>query len=126
MEDLQFRLQLMDGRISTLLQILSTFQDDFPSNPTGTASEGAPHIESDDRNAKTQSAAEVVVEQVQHEDMEAVTTTGQHVHTPSGDAMPAANRDECTMDDDMHLANKGTPVEEESWPGYLPGYLPGV
>jgi hypothetical protein len=71
MEDLQFRLQLMDGRISTLLQILSTFQDAFPSNPAGAASAGVPHTESDDRNAKTQSVAEVVVEQVQHEDMEA-------------------------------------------------------
>jgi hypothetical protein len=64
MEDLQFQLQLMDGRILTLLQILSTFQDAFPFNPAGAASAGAPHTESDDRNAKTQSAAEVVVEQV--------------------------------------------------------------
>jgi hypothetical protein len=56
--------------------------------------------------------------------MEAVTATGQHVHTPLGDAGTAANRDECTVDDDMHLENRGTPVEEEPWPGYLPDYLP--
>jgi hypothetical protein len=124
MEDLQFRMQLMDGRISTLLQLLSTFQDASPSYPAGAASEGAPSSAGDDGNVRTQSVAEVVAEQVQQEDMEAVTATGQHVHTPLGDARTAANRDECTVDDDMHLANRGTPVEEESWPGYLPGYLP--
>jgi len=58
--------------------------------------------------------------------METVTATGQHVHTPLGDAMTAAKRDECTVDDDMHSTNKGTHVEEEPWSGYLPGYLPGV
>jgi hypothetical protein len=126
MEDLHFRIQLMDGRISTLLQLLSTVQDASPSYPVGAASEGAPSSASDDRNVRKQSGsvAEVVAEPVQQEDTEAVTATGQHVHTPSGDAGTTANRDECTMDDDMHWENQGTPVEEEPWPGYLPGYLP--
>jgi hypothetical protein len=126
MEDLQFRMQLMDGRISTLLQLLSNFHDASPSYPAGAASEGVPSSAGDDRNFRAQSVAEVVAEQVQQEDMEAVTAIGQHVHTPLGDAKTATNRDECTVDDDMHLANRGTPVEEESWPGYLPNYLPGV
>jgi hypothetical protein len=113
----------MDGRISTLLQILSTFQDAFPSNPVGTASAEEPHTESDDRNAKTQRATEVIVEQVKHEDMEAATATGQHVHSPPGDALPAANRDESNVDADMHLESKGTPVEEEPW--HAPFLPPG-
>jgi hypothetical protein len=82
MEDLQFRLQIMDGKISTLLQILSTFQDAFPSTPEGAASAEEPHAESDDRNAQPQRSAEVVVEQVKHEDTEAATATGQHVYSP--------------------------------------------
>jgi hypothetical protein len=59
-----------------------------------------------------------------------VIATGQHVHTPSGDALPVANRDECTVEDDMHLENKGTLVEEELWHATVlatwPGYLPSV
>jgi hypothetical protein len=123
-------MQLMDGRISTLLQLLSTFQDASPSYPAGAASAGAPSSEGDDRNVRTQSVAGVVAEQVQHEDMEAVTATGQHAHTPSGDALPAANRGEGTVDADMHLESKGTPVEEEPWHAAVlatwPGYLPSV
>jgi hypothetical protein len=123
-EDLHFRLQLVDGRISTLLQLLSTFQDASPAYPAGAASEGAPSSASDDGNLRKQGVAEVVAEPVQQEVMEAVIATGQHVHIPSGDAETAANKDECTVDDDMHWANRGTPVEEEPWPGYLPEYVP--
>jgi hypothetical protein len=130
MEDLQFRMQLMDGRISTLLQLLSTFQDASPSYPADAASAGVPSSEGDDRNVRTQSVAEVIAEQVQHEDMEAVTATGQHVHTPVGRCPASCQQDECTMDDDMHLENKGTPVEEELWHAAIlstwPGYLPSV
>jgi len=125
-EDLHFRIQLMDGRISTLLQLLSTFQDASPSYPAGAASEGAPSSIGDNGTVKTQSVAKVVAEPIQQEDMEAITATSQHVHTPLGDAGTAANKDECIVDNDMHWENWGTPVEEESWPGYLPDYLPGV
>jgi hypothetical protein len=114
MEDLEFRLQIMDGRILTL-HILSTFQDAFPSNLVGTDSTEEPHTESDDRNAQTQRAAEVVVEQVKHEDTEVATAIGQHVHSLPGDALPAANMDESNVDANMHLERKGTPVEEEPW-----------
>lgn len=130
MENLQFRLHLKDERISTLLQILSTFQDAFPSNLAGTASVGVPHTESDDRNAKVQSATEVIEDQVHHEDMEAPTTTGQHVHSPPEDALPVANRDESPVVTDMHLESRGTPIEEEPWHAAIlatwPGYLPSV
>jgi hypothetical protein len=75
MDDLQFRLQIMDGKILTLLHILSTFQDSFPSNPEGVASAKEPHVESDDRNAQPQRSVEVVVEQVKHEDTKAAIAT---------------------------------------------------
>ena len=120
----------MDGKISTLLQILSTFQDAFPSTPEGAASTEEPHAESDDRNAQPQHSAEVVVEQVKHEDTEAATATGQHVYSPPGNALPTANKDESNVDADMHLESKGTPVEEEFWYATFlstwPGYSPSV
>jgi len=65
MEDLQFRMQLMDERISTLLQLLSPFQDASPSYPAGAASAGVPSSVGDNRNVRTQSVVEVVAEQVQ-------------------------------------------------------------
>jgi hypothetical protein len=106
MEDLQFRLQIMDGKISTLLKILSSFQDAFPSNPVGEASTEEPHVETGEGNAQTQCLVENVVEQVEHED----TATGQHVLQ---DTSPVANRDERNVDADMQLESKGTLVEEE-------------
>jgi hypothetical protein len=130
MEDLQFRLQLMDGKTSTLLQILSTFQDAFPSTPEGAASAEVPHAEGDDRNDQTQRSAGVVVEQVTHEDTEAATATGLHAYSPPGDTLPAANMDESNVDADMHLEGKGTPIEEEPWyaayQATWPGYSPSV
>ena len=130
MEDLQFRLQIMDGKISTLLQILSTFQDAFPSNPVGAASAEEPHAEGDDRNDQTQRSAGVIVEQVKHEDTEAVTATGQHVYRPPGDTLPAASMDKRNVDADMHLEGKGTPIEEDPWYAVVlatwPGYSPSV
>jgi hypothetical protein len=70
------------------------------------------------------------VEQVEHEDIEAATATGQHVHSPPGDALPTATRDKINMDAGMHLERKGTPFEEEIWYAIVLatclGYLPSV
>ena len=70
------------------------------------------------------------MDQVKHEDMEAATTTGQHVYSLLGDTLLAANRDESNMDTDMHLEDKGTPIEEEPWYAAYPatwlGYSPSV
>jgi hypothetical protein len=57
MEDLHFRIQLMDGRISTLLQLISTIQDASPSYPTGVASKGVPSSAGDDGNVRKQSGS---------------------------------------------------------------------
>jgi hypothetical protein len=115
MEDLQFRLQLMDGKTSTLLQILSTFQDVFPSTPEGVASAEVPHAEGDDRNDQTQCSTGVIVEQVTHEDTKAAIATSLHAYSPPGDTLPAANMDKSNVDADMHLEGKGTPIEKEPW-----------
>jgi hypothetical protein len=127
MEDLQFRLQITDGKISTLLQILSSFQDAFPSNPVGEASAEEPHAETGEGNAQTQRSTEIVVEQVEHEDTEVEKATGQHVLQ---DTSPVANRDESNVDADMQLESKGTLVEEEPWHEAVlatwPGYSPSV
>jgi hypothetical protein len=68
--------------------------------------------------------AEVVVELALQKVMEEAIATGQQVHIPLGDAETATNKDECTVGDDMQRENRGPPVEEESWLGYLPEYVP--
>jgi hypothetical protein len=118
----------MDGKTSTLLQILSTFQDAFPSTPKGVTSVEAPHAEGDDRNDQTQRSAGVIMEQVTQEDTEAAVATGLHAYSLPGDTLPATNMDERNMEADMHLEGKGTPIEEEpwyatyqaTWPSYSP------
>jgi hypothetical protein len=130
LEDLQFRLQLLDGKTSTLLQILSTFQEAFHSTPEGMASTEVPHAEGVDRNEQVQQPEGVVVVQVTHGDTEAATATGIHAHSPPGDTLPAANLDESNLDADMQLEGKGTPIEEEPWDAAYqatwPGYSPSV
>jgi hypothetical protein len=142
-----FELQHVDGRLSTLLQLLSTYQEAPPA-----ASEEAPSTASDNESCRQQGAAEddeeptrqevkqavmatdkqeqipsgdaeVVKEPVRQEVKEAVVISLQ-VHIPTGDAETAANKDACTGGDDMQWATSGTPVEEEPWPGYLPEYVP--
>jgi hypothetical protein len=120
----------MDGKTSTLLQILSTFQDVFPSTPEGTASAEAPHAEGDDRNDQMQHLAGVVVEHVTREDTEAAIATGLHAYSPPGDTLPAANMDERNVEANIHLEGKGTPIEEEPWyvayQATWPSYSPSV
>jgi hypothetical protein len=61
MEDLQFRLHIMDGKISTLLHIISSFQDAFSSNPVGMDSAEEPHAETSEGTTQTQHSIEIVV-----------------------------------------------------------------
>jgi hypothetical protein len=130
LEDLQFRLQLLDGKTSTLLQILSTFQEAFHSTPEAAASTEVPHAEGVDRNEQVQQPEGDVVVQVTHGDTEAATATGIHAHSPPGDTLPAANLEGGNLDADMQLEGKGMPIEEEPWDvayqATWPGYLPSV
>jgi hypothetical protein len=127
MEDLQFRLQITDGKISTLLQILSSLQDAFPPDPAGAASAEEPHAEYSEGNAQTQRFADIIVEQTEQEDTDVEEATGQHALQPTS---PVANRNENNVDADMQLESKGTLVEEEPWYEVVlstwPSYLPSV
>jgi hypothetical protein len=75
-EDLQFHLQTTDGKVTTLLQILSSLQDAFHPDPVGTASVAEPHAEISEGNTQTQRSAEIDVEQVEHEDTGVEKATG--------------------------------------------------
>ena len=130
MEDLHFRLQLLDGKTSALLQILSTFQGAFHSTPEAIAATELPHAEAIDRNEQVQQPEGGDLVQAMHGDTEATTATGIHAHSPPGDTLPAANMDARNLDDDMQLEGKGTPIEEEPWDvayqGTWTGYSPSV
>jgi len=83
MEDLQFRLQITDGKISTLLQILSSLQDAFPPDLERAASAEEPHAEYSEGNVQTQRFADIIVEQTEQEDTDMEEATRQHVLQPT-------------------------------------------
>jgi hypothetical protein len=130
LEDLHFRLQLLDGKTSTLLQILSTFQEAFHSTPEAAAATEMPHAEVVDRNEQVQQPEGGDLVQVTHGDTEAATAMGIHAHNPPGVTLPAANLEGGNLDADMQMEGKGTPIEEEPWDAAYqatwPGYLPSV
>jgi hypothetical protein len=134
----------MDGRLSILLQLLSTYHEAPPAESDeapSTASErescrqqGAAEDNEEpgrqefkqefmatDRQEQTPSSnAEAVKGTVQQEAKETVGISLQ-VYTPTTDAEMTANED---ARNDMQWATSGTPVVEEPWPGLLPEYVP--
>jgi hypothetical protein len=68
-EDLQFRLLAMDGKVAVLLQLLSSLQEAFPSDLAGAASAEEPGGATNEGNAQAQRSARNEKEQVKHEDM---------------------------------------------------------
>ena len=127
MEDLQFHLQIMDGKVTALLQILSSLQEDFPPDPTGAALAAEPHAKTNEGNAQTQCSTRNEMEQAEHEDMGVEEATGQHAMQ---DTSPVTDRDESNVDAGMQWASQGTLVEEEPWSEAIlatwPGYFPSV
>jgi len=49
-EDLQFHLHTMDGKVTGLLQIFPSLQDAFLPNPVGVALAAEPHAETSKEN----------------------------------------------------------------------------
>jgi hypothetical protein len=94
----------MDGKVVVLLQLLSSLQESFPSDPVGAASAEEPCVETSEGNAQTQQFTRNGMEQAKHEDM--VVEVG------------------------MQWENQVTYVEEEPWSEAVhatwPGYLPNV
>jgi hypothetical protein len=80
-EDLHFWLQLVDGRLSTLLQLLSTYQEASP-----VTSKEAPSTASDNEKLRKQGATKVVEELARQEVKEAVMAIGKQAHFLLGDA----------------------------------------
>jgi hypothetical protein len=117
----------MDGKVTTLLQILSSLQDAFPPDPVGAASAAEPHAETNEGNAQTQCSAKIDVEKAKHEDSGVEKATGQHALQ---DTSPVADRDGSNVDAGMQVESQGTLVEEEPWYEVVlatwPGYLPSV
>jgi hypothetical protein len=137
----------MDGRLSILLQLLSTYHEAPP-----TASDEAPSTASDHESCRQQGAAEDKEEPVRQEFKQALMATDRQeqtpssnaeaakgtvrqevketvvislqVYTPTTGAETAANEDARTGGNDMQWATNGTPVVEEPWPGLLPEYVP--
>jgi hypothetical protein len=126
-EDLQFRLQTTDGKVAVLLQILSSLQEAFPSDPAGAASAEEPCEATSEGNAQTQRSAGNGMVQAKHEDMAVEVDTGQRALQ---DTSPDADRDESNVEAGMQWANQVTFVEEEPWSEAVhatwPGYLPNV
>jgi hypothetical protein len=146
-DDLQFRVQQMEGRLSVLLQLLSNHHEASPAE-----SSDAPLTASDHESSHQQEAAEGnqqpdwkefepalmdTVEQEQtpaskEEDVKGAVQLevkemigiSLQAHTPTAGAKTAAHEDKCTEATDMQWATSGTPVIEEPWPGLLQEYVP--
>jgi hypothetical protein len=104
-EDLQFRLQLLDGKTSPLLHILSTFQGAVEHT----------QVETFGRNEQALPAEGGDLGQAMHMDREVATTVGLHASIPGGDTFPDARLDRGNLEADTQMEWRGTPVEEEPW-----------
>jgi hypothetical protein len=130
LEDLHFRLQLLDGKTSALLQILSTFQGTFHSTSEAAGAAELPHAEPVGRNEQVQQPEGGDLGQAMHGDTKVAAAMGVHADNPSGDTLPDANLEGGNLDADMQMEGKGTPVEEEPWDEAYQatwlGFLPSV
>jgi hypothetical protein len=124
-EDLHFRLQSTDDKITTLLQLLASMREAFPSYPVGATSEEVPRTTDDGGDAKEQCSVEKGLEQTGCMTTE-VDSASRQLQDTTTDAEGAADK----VTGEVLWANEVTYVEEEPWPGDLhatwSGYLPGV
>jgi hypothetical protein len=126
-EDLQFRLLALDGKVAVLLQLLSSLQEAFPSDLAGAASAEEPGGATNEGNAQAQRSARNEKDQVMHEDMAKEVDTA---HCALQDTSPVVDRTEGSVDAGKQWADEVTYVEEEPWSEAVhvtwPGYLPNV
>jgi hypothetical protein len=107
-EDLQFRLQAMDGKVVFLLQLLSSLQEAFPSDPTGAASTEEPCVAPSEGNAQTQRSARNGMDKSKHEDMAVEVDIAR---CALQDTSPVVDRTERSME----VGRQWAYVEEEPW-----------
>jgi hypothetical protein len=124
-EDLHFRLQSTDDKVTTLLQLLASMREAFPSHPDGATSEEMPRTTTGEGDAKEQRAEEKGLEHTNCRTAKADSASRQRQEEMT-DAEGAADK----VKDEVIWATGPTYIEEEPWPGDLsatgPGYLPGV
>jgi hypothetical protein len=130
LDDLQFRLELLDGKTSSLLQILSTFQGAFHSTPDAVGATEHTHAEAFGRSEQGLPAEVGDFGQAMHVDMDVAAAVGFHAPSPMGDTWPDARLDGGNSDADTQMKWRGTVVEEEPWDeatqATWPGYKPSV
>ena len=116
-----------DGKVTVLLQILSSLQEAFPSDPKGAASVEEPCVATSEGNAQAQRSARNGKEQAKHEDMAVEVDT---THCAVQDTSPVVDKTEGSVDARKQRADEVTYVEEEPWSEAVhvtwPGYLPNV
>jgi hypothetical protein len=144
--DLQFRVQQLEGRLSVLLQLLAHPPEASPEDSSDASlSDHAGSQQQDDTEGSLQSAgkADTPVPLVDSASMPALVSnergdegpvaiaaeneTSSRLQTPTSVASVKLEANEDKADDitDMQWTlSGGTPVIEEPWPGLLPDYKP--
>jgi hypothetical protein len=113
-EDLHFCLQSTDDKVTTLLQLLSSMRETFPSHPDGVTLEEMPRTETGEGNTKEKCAEEKGLEQTNCR-----TTKADLASRPLGDEMTDAEGAADKVTGEVIWATGLTYIEEEPWPGGL-------
>jgi hypothetical protein len=124
-EDLHFLLQSSDDKVTTLLQLLASMREAFPSHLDGATSEEMPRIETGEGDTKEKRAEEKGLEQTNYS-----TTKADSANRQQQEEMTDAEGAADNVKGEVIWAMGQTYIEEEPWPGDLsatyPGHLPGV
>jgi hypothetical protein len=118
-EDLHFCLQSTDDKVTTLLQLLSSMRETFPSHPDGVTLEEMPRTETGEGNTKEQRAEEKGLEQTNCR-----TTKADSASRPLGDEMTDVEGAADKVTGEVIWATGPTYIEEEPWPGGLSATCP--
>jgi hypothetical protein len=145
--DLQFRVQQMEGRLSVLLQLLANPPEASPEDSSDApltasdhasshqqdATEGSPQSDGKAGKPVPMTALERKQTLASNEGVDegavpvaAVEEKGTSLqaHTSTASVRMAAYEDKGNDATDMQWTTSGTPVIEEPWPGLLPEYVP--
>jgi hypothetical protein len=146
-DDLQFRVQQMEGRLSVLLQLLANPPEASPEDSSDAPLTASDHASSHQQDAtegspqsdgkafepalmntleqeQTLASKEDIVKGVVQVVVAEVIGTSLQAHTSTASVRMAAYEDKGTEATDMQWTTSGTPVIEEPWPGLLPEYVP--
>ena len=113
-EDLHFRLQSTDDKVTTLLQLLASMSEAFPSHSDGATSEEMPRTATGEGDAKEQSAEKPGLEHTNCRMAKEDSTTRQK-QVEMTEVEGTADR----LNDEMMWDTGPTYIEEEPWPGDL-------